>query len=97
MDISRAAVQRFYNATKIFRNSLRAAYEGKKCWRRVLRDREFRKAQREWDRERALFASNVDPGFEFAFADLFDVFSQFGIELETVCEILGLMGCNITE
>ena len=96
MSISKSAIQRFYNVTKIYLNTLNALY-GKKHPRR-LRRREFNKAEKWWGNERLLFAQNTEPRFEFDFADLFCTLHRFGVnDMETVYGVLSRIGFELVD
>ena len=96
MEISKSAIQRFYNVTKIYLNTLNALY-GKKHPRRLQR-REFNKAAKWWGNERLVFAQNTEPKFEFAFADLFCALHRFGVnDKETVYGVLSRIGFELVD
>lgn len=98
MNISKLAIHRFYNATKIYQNALNAMCSREKHPRRLLRRREFNKVAKEWRDERLLFAQNTEPRFEYVFADLFRVFYQFRIgDIETIYDILARMGFKLVD
>ena len=96
MSISKSAIQRFYNATKIYLD-LDALYD-RKHPRRLLRRREFNKAEKWWGNERLLFAQNTEPRFEFDFADLFCTLHRFGVnDMETVYGVLSRIGFELVD
>lgn len=94
MGISKSAIQRFYNATKIYLNTLNC-YTAKKHPRR-LRRKEFNNAAKWWGHERLLFTQNTEPRFEFDFADLFCTLHRFGVnDMEAVYGVLSLIGFEL--
>ena len=99
MKIGKSAIQRFYNATKIYFNTLNALYDNdRKHPRRLLRRREFNKAEKWWGNERLLFAQNTEPRFEFDFADLFCTLHRFGVnDMETVYGVLSRIGFELVD
>lgn len=97
MEISKSAVQRFYDATKIYLNALNALYD-RKHPRRLLRRREFNKVAKNWHHERLLFAQNAEPRFEFTFADLFSTLYQFGVnDINAVYGVFSRIGFELVD